>query len=98
MLLAYAFSSIIFEGLPDFIFVRELLKNQHATKDSTDSGISQASSACGRCGTAFTCAMLTGSIEPCWCTRLPVLETLDASLDTCLCEACLRAALAAQDT
>jgi hypothetical protein len=97
MLLAYAFSSIIFEGLPDFIFVRELLKNQRATKDSAGSAVSESTSACARCGAVFTCAMVAGSSEPCWCTRLPPLETLDPSLESCLCESCLRAALAAQN-
>jgi len=47
---------------------------------------------CARCGQNFECGMLAGA-ERCWCTELPPLDPVPG--ETCLCPACLRAALAA---
>jgi hypothetical protein len=48
---------------------------------------------CARCGAEFHC----GLADPggCWCARLPPLPRQALAAGTgCLCEACLRAALA----
>lgn len=47
---------------------------------------------CPRCNTSFTCALAEG----CWCAALPRLKTLAPGED-CLCEKCLKAALAVQE-
>ncbi|MGW8269063.1 MAG: cysteine-rich CWC family protein [Burkholderiales bacterium] len=47
---------------------------------------------CARCGQYFECGMLAGA-ERCWCAELPPLDPVPG--ETCLCPACLRAALAA---
>lgn len=49
---------------------------------------------CARCGAGFHCGAGTGA---CWCAALPSLPRLpDALPASCLCEACLRAEIAAQ--
>ena len=50
-----------------------------------------ASSACARCGAAFTCGAESGAPK-CWCVAQPRLQNLLA-YQTCLCPACLAAAL-----
>jgi hypothetical protein len=56
--------------------------------DSTVDGAAR----CSRCGQAFECGMLAGARQ-CWCAELPPLDPVPGH--TCLCPACLRAALAA---
>jgi len=53
----------------------------------------EGASACARCGAAFECGMAAGA-ERCWCAELPPLKPTAGS--GCLCPACLRAALEAQ--
>jgi hypothetical protein len=51
-------------------------------------------SSCARCGAAFRCGAAAGG---CWCAALPALPRLPHALPaSCLCEACLRAEIAAQ--
>ena len=63
-----------------------------------DTGSGEGSSGggekCGRCGAAFTCGVMTQSAA-CWCFSMPHLEKADLG-GTCLCYACLGAALALQ--
>ncbi len=56
-----------------------------------------APSLCASCGAAFTCGMAAGD-SLCWCFSLPqVLAVPDAaSPASCLCPACLAAAIALQ--
>jgi hypothetical protein len=65
-------------------------------------------SICSRCGAGFACGMVEGSIEPCWCTRLPPALPLppsalkrptdpaagDMAGAGCWCPACLEAHIA----
>jgi hypothetical protein len=46
---------------------------------------------CSRCGSAFTCGAESGTAT-CWCVELPRLQNIRAD-QTCLCPACLQAAL-----
>jgi hypothetical protein len=50
--------------------------------------------ACARCGTMLECG--ARSAGPCWCTTLPPLTKVDASLNGCMCPTCLADALARQ--
>lgn len=53
--------------------------------------------ACARCGAPFTCGV--DAPGGCWCARLPPLPAgaLVAG-EACVCERCLRAALAGEET
>jgi hypothetical protein len=50
-----------------------------------------AAQSCSRCGAAFTCGAQSGAAT-CWCVALPRLQNIRAD-QTCLCPACLQAAL-----
>lgn len=45
---------------------------------------------CPRCGRTFECGMQAGTTR-CWCADLPPLDPVPG--ESCLCPACLRAAL-----
>ncbi|WP_281911677.1 cysteine-rich CWC family protein [Massilia varians] len=53
-------------------------------------------STCSRCGAEFGCAMLQGSLEPCWCTTLPPAVPVPQEAAGCWCPACLRAHIEAE--
>ena len=66
---------------------------RHGSADAQADPAGRATS-CARCGAGFLCGAATGG---CWCAALPALARLpDALPASCLCEACLRAELAAQ--
>jgi hypothetical protein len=51
--------------------------------------------ACARCGAPFRCGI--DDAAGCWCARLPPLPAAALAADgDCLCERCLRAALAGE--
>ena len=60
----------------------------------SSSGDTGGGEKCGRCGAAFTCGAVTKSAA-CWCFTMQRLEKAEWS-GTCLCSACLGAALALQ--
>ena len=48
---------------------------------------------CGRCGAAFRCGPAEGK-ERCWCDALPHVSPPAGTGHDCLCQNCLRAAIA----
>jgi hypothetical protein len=57
-------------------------------------GASSSTLQCARCGASFRCGI--GDADGCWCARLPPLpRSAYAGGAGCVCEDCLREALAA---
>lgn len=49
---------------------------------------------CSHCGEVFQCGV-DNQISTCWCTILPILNTIDAQQD-CMCQLCLKEKLKQQ--